>query len=122
MIDFGDTVTREVVVPPNMVTIPATATVGDAMGKAVDAGLSRLPVLEPTIDEIAGVAYARDLLRGVHDERGGGPVRRLLRPAYFVPETNASHELLAEMQVGHSTWRWWWTTTARLPGWSPSRT
>jgi hypothetical protein len=57
--------------------------------------------IEPTIDEIARVAYARDLLRGVHDERGGGPVRRLLRPAHFVPETNASHELLAEMQVGH---------------------
>ena len=72
-----------------MVTIPATATVGDAMGKAVDAGLSRPPVLEPTIDEtpawpMPGTCCAASMTSGA--------VRRLLRPAHFVPETNASHE------------------------------
>jgi Mg2+/Co2+ transporter CorC len=90
------------------------------MGKAVDTGLSRLPVLEPTID--AGVAYARDLLRGVHDERGGGPVRRLLRPAHFVPETNASRELLAEMRVGHFNLATVVDDYGAIGGSSPSRT
>jgi Mg2+/Co2+ transporter CorC len=90
------------------------------MGKAVDTGLSRLAVLEATID--AGLAYARDLLRGVHDDRGGGPVRRLLRPAHFVPQTNASRELLAEMQVGHFNLATVVDDYGAIGGSSPSRT
>jgi uncharacterized protein (DUF2267 family) len=46
IIDFGDTVVREVMVPrPDMVTVPAAATVAEALELAVDAGLSRLPAL-----------------------------------------------------------------------------
>jgi putative hemolysin len=102
IIDFGDTVVREVmVVRPDMVTVPAAATVGKALDLAVNAGLSRLPALDPTIDEIAGLAYARDLMRALKDERAGDPVRTLLRPAHFVPETKRVSELLAEMQDRH---------------------
>jgi CBS domain-containing protein len=102
MTHFGDTTVREVMVPrPDMVTIPAGATVREALDKAVDAGLSHLPALDPTIDEIAGVAHAPDLLRALDADRGGDPVRPLLWPAHFVPETKRVAELLAEMQDGH---------------------
>jgi CBS domain containing-hemolysin-like protein len=40
-------------------------------------------------------------MRGLHDERRGDPVRPLLRPAHFVPETKRIADLLAEMQDGH---------------------
>jgi CBS domain containing-hemolysin-like protein len=58
MIDFGDTVVREVMVPrPDMVTVPAAATVGEALDLAVAAGVSHLPALDPTVDEIAAGAF-----------------------------------------------------------------
>ncbi len=102
MTDLGDTVVREVMVPrPDMVTIPAAATVRDALELAVVAGVSRLPALDPTIDEIAGLAHARDLVRAQQDGRSGESIRRLLRPAHFVPETKPLAELLSEMQDGH---------------------
>jgi CBS domain containing-hemolysin-like protein len=102
IIEFGDTVVREVMVPrPDIVTVPAAATVREALKLAVDAGLSRLPAIDPTIDEIAGVAYARDLMHARHDEGDTEPVRSLLRAAHFVPETKPVAELLAEMQDGH---------------------
>jgi nucleotide-binding universal stress UspA family protein len=47
------------------------------------------------------VAPARDLLRALDADRGGGPIRTLLWPAHFVPETKRVAELLAEMQDGH---------------------
>jgi putative hemolysin len=102
MTHFGDTPVREVMVPrPDIVTIPAGATVREALDKAVDAGLSHLPALDLTIDEIAGVAHARDRLGALDADRGGGPIRTLLWPAHFVPETKRMAELLAEMQDGH---------------------
>ena len=102
IIDFGDTVVRAVMVPrPDMVTVPAAATVREALDLAIGAGLSRLPARDPSVDEIAGLAYARDLMRAAHDHRGDDPVRPVLRPAHFVPETKRVAELLAEMQDAH---------------------
>jgi Mg2+/Co2+ transporter CorC/nucleotide-binding universal stress UspA family protein len=102
MTNFRDTVVREVMVPrPDMVTIPAAATVREALELAVVAGVSCLPALDPTIDQIAGLAHARDLVRAQQDGRGGDSIRRLLRPAHFVPETKRAAELLSEMQDGH---------------------
>lgn len=72
-----------------------------ALDLAVAAGASRLPALDPTIDDVVGVAYARDLVRALDDEQGGQPVRPLLRPAHFVPETKRIAELLSEMQDRH---------------------
>jgi putative hemolysin len=101
IIEFGETVAREAMVPrPDMVTAAATATVSEVLDLSVDAGLSRLPVLDPTIDDIAGIVYARDLMEARHDDRGDEPVRSLVRPAHFVPETKRIAELLPEMQQG----------------------
>ena len=45
IIDFGDTVAREVMVPrPDMVTVPASATLRQAADIAATAGFSRVPV------------------------------------------------------------------------------
>ena len=63
IIDFGDTVAREVMTPrPDMVTVEADATVRDALEAALGAGYSRIPVEEDGIDDIIGIAYAKDLV------------------------------------------------------------
>ena len=100
IIQFGDTVVREVMVPrPDMVSVEARAHVKDVMEVAIQAGYSRIPVYEQGIDDIAGIVYAKDLMRSVSEGRAGEPVRELAREAIFVPETKRVAELMREMQA-----------------------
>ena len=101
IIDFGDTVAREVMVPrPDMVTITADTTVSAAMEVAITNGFSRIPAFDTGgIDDIVGIVYAKDLMRAIRDRMGDTPARPLLRPATFVPETKRVSELLREMQA-----------------------
>jgi CBS domain containing-hemolysin-like protein len=57
-----------------------------------------VPVYEDTIDNIIGLLYAKDMLRSKLGDDGSIPIRKLLRPAYFVPEAKKVDELLSEMQ------------------------
>ena len=99
IIDFGDAVVREVMVPrPDMLAFEADTTVSDALSQALAAGRSRVPVYEENADDVIGIAYAKDLMSAEHDGRGADPVRSHVRQAYFVPETKRLTGLLREMQ------------------------
>ncbi len=99
VIDFGDTVVREVMVPrPDMVTADAQMTVSDALRDALAAGYSRLPVSRENIDDVVGIAYAKDLMRVERAGRGAAPLGEHLRPAHFVPEQKRVASMLKEMQ------------------------
>jgi len=99
IIEFGDTVVREVMVPrPDMVTLDASATVTTALEAALGAGYSRLPAHERNVDDIIGIAYTKDLARAERDGHGSEEVRAHTRPAAFVPETKRLAELLRDMQ------------------------
>ncbi|MGI9033066.1 MAG: hemolysin family protein [Acidimicrobiales bacterium] len=103
IIEFGDTLVREVMVPrPDMVAVEARASQTDVMEVVIAAGFSRIPVYEKGIDDIAGLVYAKDLMRATREGRGQGPVRELVRPARFVPETKRVAELMPEMQKDKS--------------------
>jgi putative hemolysin len=101
IIDFGDTVAREVMVPrPDMVCVPAKATVAEAMEAAIANGYSRIPAYEEGgVDDVVGIVYAKDLMKVAQDDHGSLLVRPLLRTANFVPETKRVAELMREMQV-----------------------
>jgi magnesium and cobalt exporter, CNNM family len=99
IIDFGDTVTREVMTPrPDMVTVETDATVHDALEAALGAGYSRIPVEADGIDDIIGIAYAKDLVRAERVGKADQPVRDSMRPAKFIPESKEVSDLLREMQ------------------------
>jgi CBS domain containing-hemolysin-like protein len=99
IIGFGDTVAREVMVPrPDMVTVDADSPVTEALETALAAGFSRLPAHEHNVDDVVGIAYAKDLVKAEHQGRGTDRVRAHLRPAHFVPETKRLSALLREMQ------------------------
>jgi CBS domain containing-hemolysin-like protein len=99
VIEFGDTVVREVMVPrPDMVTVASSETVTEALERGLAAGYSRLPVVGEDIDDVLGVAFTKDLVAA---ERSGGGSKRVVevsRPAKFVPETKRVATLLTEMQ------------------------
>ena len=99
IIEFGDTIVREVMVPrPDMYTVDADVPVSEALERAMAAGYSRLPVHRGNLDDVVGIAYTKDLMRA---ERGGDglrPVGEYARPAVFVPETKRVSRLMREMQ------------------------
>ncbi|MBW3613956.1 MAG: hemolysin family protein [Actinobacteria bacterium] len=99
IIEFGDTVAREVMVPrPDMVAVEGRDQVSDVLEVAISAGYSRIPVYDQGIDDIIGIVYTKDLMRAVQDDQGDKPVRELVRDAQFVPETKRVSELMREMQ------------------------
>jgi CBS domain containing-hemolysin-like protein len=99
IIDFGDTVAREVMTPrPDMVTVEADVTVREALEAALAAGYSRIPVEQDGIDDIIGIAYAKDLVRAERSGKAGHRVRDAMRPAKFIPESKEVSDLLREMQ------------------------
>ncbi len=99
IIEFGDTVTREVMVPrPDMVAVEGRDRAADALEIAMAAGYSRIPVYEQGIDDVQGVVYTKDLMRAVQEGQRNVEVRGLAREALYVPETKRVAELLREMQ------------------------
>jgi putative hemolysin len=101
IIEFGDTIVREVMTPrPDMITVAGDFRVDDIMEVMILNGLSRVPVCGEGIDDIVGVVYAKDLMRAERDGHGDRTVGELMRAASFVPETKRIAELLPEMQAG----------------------
>src|SRR6266849_10628136 len=97
--EFADTPVREVMIPRiDMVTLESTATVDEAVDLALQGGFSRIPVYEETIDNIIGVLYTKDMLKQLREDHNSLPIRELVRPAYFVPETKKLDDLLREIR------------------------
>jgi putative hemolysin len=100
IIEFGDTIVREVMSPrTDIVAVDGEVTIEAALERAMSTGLSRLPVYADSVDDIVGIAYARDLMRAIRDDRAQEAVRDVCRPATFVPETKRVAPLLREMQA-----------------------
>jgi CBS domain containing-hemolysin-like protein len=103
IIDFGDTVVREVMVPrPDMVAVESTAKIADVIEIAIAAGFSRIPVYGQGIDDILGVIFVKDLIKAEREGRTDQPVSTIMREASFVPETKRVSELMREMQARKS--------------------
>jgi magnesium and cobalt exporter, CNNM family len=102
IIEFGDTRVSGVMTPrPEIVAVPASATVREARDIIIESKYSRLPVYREQIDNVEGIIYVRDLLQCWAEGKENEPIRPLVRPVYFVPETKPVAELLEEMQKAH---------------------
>lgn len=102
ILEFGDTRVSEVMTPrPDIVAIPASATVREARDIMIESKYSRLPVYREQIDNVEGLIYVRDLLIRWAEGKEHDAIAALVRPVYFVPETKPVAELLEEMQKAH---------------------
>jgi putative hemolysin len=101
IIDFGDTVVRDVMVPrPDMVAVESYAHISDVVDVVIPAGFSRIPVYSQGIDDIVGIVYVKDLMRAEREGRGDGDVAEVMREPHFTPESKRVSELMREMQAG----------------------
>lgn len=102
VIEFGDTVVREIMRPRHeIVSVDETVTVSDALSVAIEHQFSRMPVLridDDEIDDVAGTVNTKDLMRTEREGRGTSLVQELMREAHVVPEGKPVAELMREMQ------------------------
>ncbi len=102
VIEFGDTVVREIMVPrPDVVTINDDLTISQAINIIVEHQLSRLPVLradDDDQDDLVGVVFAKDLIAAERAGRGNESIKSSLHTVEVVPETKPVSELMRQMQ------------------------
>jgi len=102
IVEFGDTLVREVMTPrPDIVAIRWDATIGELRALLREQEYSRVPVYRDSLDNVAGFAFVKDLIT-VDEQQMAQPLTRIMRPAYFVPETKRVPELLKEFQRQHT--------------------
>lgn len=103
VLEFGDTIVREVMVPrTDMVTVDGETSIFQALDLFLDSRHSRLPVIRDDVDNLEGVLYLRDATRFVlrnPDEASTTPAKKLMKPAVFVPESQKADDLLKQMQL-----------------------
>ena len=97
--EFSDSTAGEVMTHRmEVVAVENIDTIADVVALSMENGISRIPVFEEDLDNILGIIYVKDLLRFV-----GKPVpedvslTKLMRPAYFVPESKPCSALFSEM-------------------------
>lgn len=97
--EFGDTIVREVMVPrPDIIAVEDHEGLRQVQEMVLQHGYSRLPVYKEDLDEVLGVAYAKDVLKALHQGRSNTPLREIVRRAHFVPESKKVADLLKQMQ------------------------
>lgn len=101
IIQFGDTLVREIMVPRiDMFALEADTPIDDAVPAILESGFSRVPVYRDAVDNVIGLLYTKDLLKLWGNDGGQShSLKDLLRTANFVPESKKVDELLAEMQA-----------------------
>lgn len=98
VLDFGDTVAREVMVPRiDISAADVSLPLREALDLMIMTGHSRIPLYRDTIDDVVGILYGKDLLKILRDGENP-PLERIARQAHFTPESKRVNELLQEMQ------------------------
>lgn len=98
---FTDKVAREAMTPRVDIDALPVATDPATIVKLInESGHSRIPLYEETDDQIVGIVHAKDLLMALVRGKEVADVRKLMRPALFVPENKDLHDLLKEMRGG----------------------
>ena len=100
VIEFGDTVVHEVMVPrPDITAVSNNDTIDTAASIVIEHGFSRVPVFGKNIDDIKGIIYSKDIMRSLRDDSSSAEVSTIMREPFYVPEAKKISQLLREMQA-----------------------
>ena len=96
--EFDDIVAADVMTHrTDVVAIDINDSFTTVLKTVMEEGYSRIPVYDDDLDDIKGVLYVKDLLKFVGQDLPKRGVSKLMRKAYFVPESKKCGELFAEM-------------------------
>ena len=100
VIDFGDTLVKDVMVPSiNMKCVPDNIGYDELIKAFREDEYSRMPVYNKTIDNIVGVIWAKDILLK-YDPSSEEPfdIKTLMREPYFTYDHKHTRELMSVMR------------------------
>jgi CBS domain containing-hemolysin-like protein len=102
VVQFRNRTVGQVMTPRTEIeAMELTNDLGKLTATVREIGHSRIPVYQESLDHIVGIFYVKDLMKWLAGEgRNTGKafdLKRLLRPAFFVPETKTIRELLPEL-------------------------
>lgn len=90
---------RAVMTPrTDVVSIQVSCSLAEAREQLLEAGHSRIPVVDGSMDDIIGLLYARDLLGAFTSGGEHRSLREIIRPPFYVPETTTINTLLDRMK------------------------
>lgn len=100
VMEFNETVAEEIMTPRTEVfMIDINADPNEYLADLVSHRYSRIPVYDDDIDEIVGVLYLKDLMAQAYKNGFDNiEIKKLIKPAYFMPERKNIHTLFQEMQ------------------------
>jgi putative hemolysin len=87
--DFTDVTSRAIMTPrTEIVAVAIDTPLRDVVERIIESGYSRLPVYRASLDTIAGIVYAKDLLRAAQSppDTPAPQLNDLIRPPVFVLE------------------------------------
>ena len=96
--EFRDTLVREIMVPRlEMVGVERSTPLDQIIALVPSCGHSRFPIFDGDIDHIKGILLAKDLLVFWQTPEETWDLGRVIRPAYFIPESKKISDLLRDL-------------------------
>ncbi|MBM7556245.1 hemolysin family protein [Halanaerobacter jeridensis] len=97
--EFDDITVKEIMVPRiDMICVDVNDSIEKLRDIVVRMGLSRIPVYNGRIDNIVGIVYAKDLLPLLKGDKPEITIQKIMRPAYYVPESKKIDNLFSELK------------------------
>jgi CBS domain containing-hemolysin-like protein len=99
ILHLEDATAREIMVPRvALVIADVDMSLSDVAAIMVDSGHSRVPVYSGSIDDVVGIAHARDLLQSIASPEQKVELADIVRPPMFIPDSKPLDDLLHEFQ------------------------
>jgi CBS domain containing-hemolysin-like protein len=97
--EFSEKNAREVMTPRTaIVALDAECTLDDALAVVEEAGFSRYPVYEGSLDNIVGMVHAKDLLPVLRHRPATFSLASVMRDVHAVPGSREVEEVLADFK------------------------
>ncbi len=101
LLHFGESTAGDVAVPRgDIIAVPSSMSFDALIEAFVDAGHSRLPVYEGSLDQVIGMIHIKDVFAlRLSDAEPPDSISALMRAPLFVPESMGVLDLLARMRA-----------------------
>lgn len=101
LLHFGESTVADIAVPRgDIIAISSTASFSDLVAAFAEAGHSRLPVFEGSLDSVIGMIHLKDVYAlQVTDAEPPADITTLIRTPLYVPESMGVLDLLARMRA-----------------------
>jgi CBS domain containing-hemolysin-like protein len=99
VLEFGDTLVKEIITPRvDMIYVSMDTGLTELVEIINKHKRSRYPVISGRIDNVEGIILSKDIFNYWNHNEQDFQIKKILRKAFFIPETMRILELLKEMQ------------------------